>query len=115
MGPLAVCAAAAVLAGCGGDDKKSSSSPLSPGGGYGDTTQSAPKSKSDAIAQCYEAAKKYTGQARKTAEASCKAADTGDTSDLKKQAKQQCLDGAKQIPDANSRKQAEDACNKLGQ
>lgn len=121
---LATLVASAIFAvGCGGDDND--------GGGGGDggnpisgDTQpaDAPDDKDEAIDRCYEEAKKLEGQARETAEAGCKAAETGDTEALEQEAeeqtdeaKQQCLDSAKQIPDEAARKQAEEACEQFGQ
>lgn len=121
---LATLAASAIFAaGCGGDDNDSGGgggdggSPVS-----GDTQSTDTPNKDEAIDRCYEEAKKLEGQARETAEAGCKAADTGDTEALeqeaneqKDEAKQQCLDATKQIPDEAQRKQAEDACEKFGE
>jgi hypothetical protein len=113
LGLLATLAAAAILAtGCGSDDKKDTST----GGGATpgiSQTDSAPKTKDDAVKRCNDEANKLDGQAKKTAQASCKAIETGNTDDIKAQAKKQCLDATKQIPDANARKQAEAACNKF--
>ena len=114
---LATLAASAVFAvGCGGDDDDGGGD----GGGgnpvSGDTQpQDAPDSKDEAIDRCYEEADKLEGQAKETAEASCRAAETGDTDEIKEKAKQQCLDSAKQIPDEAARKQAEDACEQFGE
>ncbi|MDQ3934495.1 MAG: hypothetical protein M3340_07670 [Actinomycetota bacterium] len=114
---LAALACAAVFAaGCGDDDGDGG------GGGGGDTptigtTQEqtdAPDSKDEAIDRCFEEAKKLEGQARETAEASCRSAETGETDELKEEAKEQCLESTKQIPDEAARKQAEDACEKFG-
>ena len=109
-------------AGCGGDDEDGggggSDAPgvgetsTSDGGGSGGTDQ--PDNKDEAIDRCYEEAKKLEGQARETAEAGCEAADTGDTDKLKDEAKQQCLDSTKQIPDEAARKQAEEQCEAIG-
>jgi hypothetical protein len=119
---LAVLASAAFLAaGCGDDNNDSggsngdSSGPIQAPSGDTTKTDDTPDSKSEAIDQCYEEADKLEGQAKDTARAGCKAADTGDTEQLKQEARKQCLESTKQIPDANSRKQAEDACNKVGQ
>ena len=119
---LAVLAAAMVFAvGCGDDDDGGN------GGGGADTSigettapegtgsDDAPKSKDEAIQRCYEEAKKLEGSAKETAEASCRAAETGDTDEVKEKAKEQCLESAKQIPDAAARQQAEDACEKFGE
>ena len=115
---LATLTASAVFAvGCGDDDDGGGGG----GGGGGNpvsgdtTTQDAPDSKDEAIDRCYEEADKLEGQAKETAEASCRAAETGDTDEVKEEAKQQCLDSAKQIPDEAARKQAEDACEKFGE
>lgn len=113
---LATLAASAVFAvGCGDDDDDGGNgnggSPVS-----GDTTSTdAPASKDEAIDRCYEEADKLEGDAKETAEASCRAAETGDTDEVKEKAKEQCLDSAKQIPDEAARKQAEDACEKFGE
>ncbi len=115
---LATLAASAIFvaAGCGGDGNGDggdggTGNPLG-----GDTQpQDAPDSKDEAIDRCYDEAKKLEGQARETAEASCRAAETGDTDEIKEEAKQQCLDSTKQIPDEAARKQAEDACEKFGE
>ena len=118
LGLLAVLAASAVFAvGCGDDNND--------GGGTGGVgtpsgeTQSqpadAPDSKDEAIDRCFEEADKLEGQAKETAEASCRAAETGDTDEVKEEAKQQCLESAKQIPDEAARQQAEDACEKFGE
>ena len=114
---LAALAASAVFAaGCGGDDND--------GGGGNDTgspvsgdTQSSdqPNNKDEAIDRCYEEADKLSGDQKETAEASCRAAETGNTDEIKEKAKEQCLDSAKQIPDEAARKQAEDACEKFGE
>jgi hypothetical protein len=121
---LATLAAAMVFAvGCGDDDDGGGDGG---GGGGADTsigepgggetgTQDAPKSKDEAIQRCYEEAKKLEGEAKETAEASCRAAETGDTDEVKERAKEQCLESAKQIPDEAARKQAEDACEKFGE
>jgi hypothetical protein len=117
LGLLAALTCAALFAvGCGDDDGGDG------GGGGGDTptigtTQEptdAPDSKEEAIDRCFEEAKKLEGQARETAEASCRAAETGETDEVEEKAKEQCLESAKQIPDEAARKQAEEACEKLG-
>ena len=117
---LATLAAAMMFAvGCGDDDDDNGDS--GGGGGadtsIGDTSGSddAPKSKDEAIQRCYEEAKKLEGSAKETAEASCRAAETGDTDEVKEKAKEQCLESAKQIPDEAARQQAEDACEKFGE
>jgi hypothetical protein len=123
---LATLVASAIFAaGCGGDDNDGGGD----GGGGGGSPVSgeqqstdAPDSKDEAIDRCYEEAKKQEGQARETAEAACKAAETGDTDAIEEEVeeqkddvKKQCLESAKQIPDEAARKQAEDACEKFGQ
>ena len=119
---LAMLAASLVFAvGCGDDDddggggSNGGGNTPSVGGdsGGGGSADDTPDNKDEAIDRCYEEAKKLEGQARETAEAGCKAADTGDTDELKDEAKKQCLDSAKQIPDEAARKQAEDACEKF--
>jgi hypothetical protein len=121
---LATLVAAAVFAaGCGGDDNDGGGGGDGGGPVSGDTQpQDAPNSKEEAIDRCYEEARKQEGQARETAEASCKAAETGDTEALEQEAEEQkedvrehCLDSAKQIPDEAARKQAEEACKQFGQ
>ena len=121
---LAMLAASLVFAvGCGGDDDdgggggNTSGDTPSVGGGSsgGGSSDDTPDNKDEAIDRCYEEAKKLEGQARETAEAGCKAADTGDTDELKDQAKQQCLDATKQIPDEAARKQAEESCEKFSE
>jgi hypothetical protein len=122
---LATLAAAAVFAvGCGDDDKDSNTDS---GGGssLSETTEQtdsidAPGNKDEVIERCFEEAKKLDGEAKEQAEATCKAAEAGevpevDTDEVKEQAKQQCLDATKQIPDEAARKQAEDACEKFGE
>jgi hypothetical protein len=112
LGLLATLAAAAILAtGCGSDNKKSDSGGATPN--VGTTSTDAPKTKSDAVQRCKDEANKLSGDAKDTALASCKAIETGNTSDVKAKAKKQCLDATKQITDANARKQAEAACNKF--
>ena len=112
---FATLAAAAVFAvGCGDDDDDGGGNG---GGNVSGETQStdAPASKDEAIDRCYEEADKLEGDAKETAEASCRAAETGDTDEVKEKAKEQCLDSAKQIPDEAARQQAEDACEKFGE
>jgi hypothetical protein len=118
LATLAACMVFAV--GCGDDDDdggngNGGNAPAfggdTSGGGSADDT---PDNKDEAIDKCYEEAKKLEGQQRETAEAGCKAADTGDTDELKDEAKEQCLDAAEQVPDDAARQQAEDACEKLG-
>lgn len=90
-------------AGCGSDDKKSSSGGSAPVG--------APATKDEAIQRCLDEAKKLPdADSRKTAEAACKAASSGNTNAVKEAARKQCLDAAKGIPDATARKTAEDQC-----
>ena len=118
---LATLAAAMVFAvGCGDDDDDDGGNGGGGGGADtgigGDTTGAEdPKSKDEAIQRCYEEAKKLEGSAKETAEASCRAAETGDTDEVKEKAKEQCLESAKQIPDEAARQQAEDACEKFGE
>ena len=122
MALLATLAAAMVLAvGCGDDDDGGDS-----GGGGADTSigetsggggeaTDAPKSKDEAIQRCYEEARKLQGDAKETAEASCRAAETGDTDEVKEKAKEQCLESVKQIPDKAARDQATQACEQFGE
>ncbi len=121
---LATLAAAMVFAvGCGDDDddgggggdggSDTSIGETSGGGDTGATDE--PKSKDEAIQRCYEEARKLKGSAKETAEASCRAAETGDTDEVKEKAKEQCLESVKQIPDEAARQQAEDACEKFGE
>jgi hypothetical protein len=114
---LAVLTASLVFAvGCGDDNDGSGGNnsggdtPGVGGGTSGGGSSDQPENKDEAVDRCYEEAKKLEGQARETAEAGCKAADTGDTDELKDEARKQCLDAAKQIPDEAARKQAEDSC-----
>ena len=117
---LATLAAAAVFAvGCGDDDDDGGNG----GGGLGETTQEQtdapatdePANKDEAIDRCFEEADKLSGDAKEQAEAACRAAETGDTDEIKEKAKEQCLESAKQIPDAAARKQAEEACEQFGE
>jgi hypothetical protein len=119
---LAALAAATVLAaGCGDDNgggggggkTSDSGGPLQNAPGNDSGADDTPDTKSEAIDKCYEEADKLEGQAKDTARAGCKAADTGDTDQLKQEAKKQCLESTKQIPDEPARQQAVDACNKL--
>jgi hypothetical protein len=118
---LATLAAAMVFAvGCGDDDDDGGGN--GGGGGGADTGIGDPSgdsgdtpSRDEAIQRCYEEAKKLEGDAKETAEASCRAAETGDTDEVKERAKEQCLESAKQIPDEAARQQAEDACEKFGE
>ena len=117
---LATLAAAMVFAvGCGDDDDDGGGN--GGGGGGADTSigepsgGEEPKSKEEAIDRCFEEAKKLEGSARETAEASCRAAETGDTDEVKERAKEQCLEATKQIPDEAARQQAEDQCEQLGE
>ena len=106
---LAVTVCVAVpAAGCGDDDNGGG------GGGGGSDAQDVPKTRGEAIDRCYEEADKLEGQAKETARAACRSAETGDTDQVKEEAKQQCLDSAKQIPDPAARKQAEQACERFG-
>ena len=116
-GVLAALACAALLAaGCGDDGGGDGGG----GGGGGpaiggETEQTDGSRKSDeGVERCYDEAKKLEGQARETAEASCRAAETGDTDEVLREAKEQCLEAAKQLPDDAARKQAEGACERLG-
>jgi hypothetical protein len=114
---IATVVAAMVFAvGCGDDDDGGDGG----GGGGGNLSgetqqQDQPQSKDEAIDRCFEEADKLEGDAKETAEASCRAAETGDTDEVKEKAKEQCLESAKQIPDEAARKQAEDACEKFGE
>jgi hypothetical protein len=116
---LAMLAASLVFAvGCGDDDDGGgggNGGSDTPGVGGGSTSGGSdqPDNKDEAIDRCYEEAKKLQGEQRETAEAGCKAADTGDTDELKDQAREQCLDAAKQVPDEAARKQAEESCEKF--
>ena len=85
---LALAAAALLAAGCGDDDSGGGGESGGGGGGAGGkvTTQEAPKSRDEAIDRCYEDADRLEGQARATARSACKAAETGDTSEIRKQA-----------------------------
>lgn len=114
---IAVLAAAMVFAvGCGGDDNGGDGGGNGGGAVSGGTTSTdAPANKDEAIDRCYEEADKLDGDAKETARASCRAAETGNTDEVKEKAKEQCLESAKQIPDEAARKQAEDACKKFGE
>lgn len=113
---LAVLAASAVFAAGCGDDNNDGGGTGGVGTPSGETqNQDAPDNKDEAIDRCFEEADKLEGQAKETAEASCRAAETGDTDEVKEEAKQQCLESAKQIPDEAARQQAEDACEKFGE
>jgi hypothetical protein len=100
LGALAV---SALLAACGG-------------GGGGDTgTQSTspagtPTTQEQAVERCLEEARRLPEDARRTAEAACKAGTTGDTTEVKDAAREQCLNAAKNIPDPTARRTAEDRC-----
>jgi entry exclusion lipoprotein TrbK len=77
-----------VLAGCGDDDG---------GGGNPAVTPKVEK----AVDQCLDQAKSIQDKdARKTAEEACKAAESGDTGEVKSAVKKQCLEAVKQIPDS---------------
>jgi hypothetical protein len=120
---LAALAAAMVLAaGCGDDDDgdgdggSNGGTQIGPRNTQEDTTGSedAPDSKEDVVDRCYEQADKLEGQAKETARASCEAYDTGNTEKIEDEAKEQCLDAAKQLPDEAARKTAEESCEKIG-
>ncbi|HEX8745412.1 MAG TPA: hypothetical protein VF712_19965 [Thermoleophilaceae bacterium] len=115
---LATLAAAMMFAvGCGDDDDDGDNG----GSGGADTSigetsgSDAPKSKDEAIQRCYEEARKLEGDAKETAEASCRAAETGDTDEVKEKAKEQCVESVKQIPDEAARKRAQEECEKLSE
>ena len=121
----ALAASAALVAGCGDDDNDGGGGDgggqIGPGatqedGGStdGDSKKDDTPTEDEAIDRCYEEADKLSGQAKETARASCRAAETGDTGELQEEVREQCLDAAKQFPDAAARKQAEDACKELG-
>ena len=97
---------AILAAGCGGSDNKSDN-----GGGGGGGNPGAATSVNDAVQQCLDQAKQVKQEdARKTAEAACNAAKSGDTSKVKSAAKEQCLNAVKQIPDsAKEQRQAAQA------
>lgn len=71
-----------------------------------------PTTKDEVIARCRQAASKLTGDSRKTAEASCEAGETGNTTAVRDAARQQCLNMVKDIADPAARKQAQGACNR---
>jgi hypothetical protein len=118
---LAMLAASAVFAvGCGDDDDDGGDS----GGGVGATTEQtetgsgggsteAPKNTDEAVDRCLEEAGKLDGQAKETAEASCRAIESGNTDEVQEEAKKQCLEATEQIPDEAARKQAEESCELL--
>lgn len=118
---LALLLAFAMLAvGCG--SKKSNNSSGSTGGGSvtvntpnGSTTVKAPTgvpaTTDAAIQQCLDQAKTVSdAAARKTAEAACNAAKTGNTGAVKSAAREQCLAVTKAIPDPAARATAEQRC-----
>lgn len=85
----ALVATALLAAGCGG------------GGGGGSVNPVSGGAVNDAVSKCLDQAKTVTpADARKTAEAACNAAKTGDVGKVKSAAKQQCLNAVKQIPDS---------------
>ena len=107
---LTLFAIAAMAAGCG------SSSSSGGGGGGGGVSPAATPSVNNAVDQCLKDAKTLPqADARKTAEAACNAAKSGDVSKVKSAAKQQCLNAVKQIPDsAKQQKQAaQQRCNAI--
>jgi hypothetical protein len=65
----------------------------------------------DAVAKCLKQAKTVADpSARKTAEESCKAVQSGNPQAVKDAARKQCLAAAKQVPDGPARQTAEAAC-----
>ena len=99
------------LAACGGGGGEGEGQQ---GGGNGGAT-TAPRTKDEAIARCREAASRLTGDARRTAEAACEAGESGDTTEVKEAARQQCLNAARNIPVAEARRQAEERCRSATQ
>jgi hypothetical protein len=82
--------AAMLAAGCGGGD-----------GGGGAVNPASSPAVDDAVSKCLDQAKTIKpADARKTAEAACNSAKTGDVGKVKNAAKQQCLNAVKQIPDS---------------
>lgn len=89
-----------IAAGCGSSSKSSSTAP-----------SQTPTTKDQAIQLCTENAKKISDAgARRTAEAACQAAATGNTSAVKAAAHQQCLSATRAIPDAGARAAAQQRC-----
>jgi hypothetical protein len=104
-------AVAVLAAGCGSDNKSDSG-----GGGGGGGNPAAATSVNDAVQQCLDQAKQVKqDDARKTAEAACNAAKSGDTSKVKSAAKEQCLNAVKQIPDSakEQKKAAQQRCDAI--
>jgi hypothetical protein len=99
---------AVAATGCGGDDKDSS------GGGDSssqkDSVDNTPDNVDEAVDKCLQEADKLNGDAKKTATAACKAAKTGDTSDVQKAAVKQCLNLAEQIPVESEKEKAKRDC-----
>jgi hypothetical protein len=84
----ALVAAALLAAGCGG-------------GGGGSVNPVSGSAVDDAVSKCLDQAKTVKpADARKTAEAACNSAKTGDAGKVKSAARQQCLNAVKQIPDS---------------
>ena len=65
--------------------------------------------------KCLEEADKASNEnAKEAAKKLCNAAKSGDPEKIKKNTEDACLDLAKQIPTAEQRKQAEEACRSGG-
>lgn len=116
----ALACAAFLAAGCGDDDGGGgdgggdSIGPIQSAPGNDTGSDDRPDSKEEGIDSCYEEADKLEGQARETARAACKAADTGETQDFEDELKRQCVESTKSIPDEATRKRAEEACESAG-
>ena len=79
------------------------------GGGSGDSA--VPGSREDAVARCQEeAAKVEDPSGRRTAQAVCGAAQSGNPGEVRDAARRQCLEIAKNLPDAATRQRAESLC-----
>jgi hypothetical protein len=107
-----------VVAGCGSDSKDKSSDNSGSSSSQSKDNKSAddtPDNKKEAIARCREEANTIqNSSAKDLALKACDAAESGNVSKVKDAALKQCLELAKQIPDATQRKTTEDACrNKI--
>jgi hypothetical protein len=98
---------AALAAGCGSSSKST---------GGGNVSPAVSPTVNSAVDQCLKSAKQVQdASARKTAEAACNAAKTGNVSKVKSAAKAQCLDAVKQIPDSamQQKNAAKARCNAI--
>jgi hypothetical protein len=88
---------AAIAAGCGGEDVAKEASGFN-----------------DAVEQCREDAEKIEDdEARRTAEETCDAAESGETDELRDAIKDQCLEAAGETSNREARREAEEACNQI--